>query len=130
MVGSTNFSDTNRKYFKNFYFEKKSQKQGTPRRINMQPENTGPLEEENHLNQTIKTSGSMLIFRGVQQLASWFVNGTLSSQRCKSLKLKRIDRWCSYDEVICINQHARAFRQPRKRMLSKFNVYCSKLRGI
>ncbi len=49
-----------------------------------------PLEEENHLNQTIKTSGSMLIFRGVQQLASWFVNGTLSSQRCKSLKLKGI----------------------------------------
>ncbi len=32
----------------------------------MEPENTGPLEEENHLNQTI-ISGSMLIFGGVLQ---------------------------------------------------------------
>ena len=30
----------------------------TPRKINMEPENTGPLEKENHLNQTIMTSGS------------------------------------------------------------------------
>ena len=40
----------------------------TPRKINMQPENT-PLEKENHLpNHFHSFSGSMLIFRGVSTI--------------------------------------------------------------
>ena len=39
----------------------------TPRKMKgWEPKNTPQLEKENQLNQTIKTSGSMLIFQGVK----------------------------------------------------------------
>ena len=71
----------------------------TPPKINMEPENT-PLEEENHLNQSIIFRFSFLIFRGVQ----WgnFMPSNILNQlsgfpmfdlRVMAWFLSTVDRW-------------------------------------
>jgi len=55
-LGNRSKKDADQK-FSTFLFVVGEQKKVTPRNMNMEPKNH-PIEKENHLNQTIMTSGS------------------------------------------------------------------------